>query len=55
MTDRLHQVLMAGLSKAGIYDLGPDDWAAVQAIVDRLDEVTVRRVVYWLSANSSEK
>ncbi|MHB9860414.1 hypothetical protein [Streptomyces sp. YIM S03343] len=49
MTDRRHQVLMAGLSKAGLYDLAPDDEAAVGALVDRLDETTVRRVAHWLA------
>jgi hypothetical protein len=49
MTDRRHQVLMAGLSKAGHYDLAPDDEAAVAALVDRLDETTVRRVAHWLA------
>ncbi|GGW20748.1 hypothetical protein GCM10010501_69040 [Streptomyces libani subsp. rufus] len=50
MTDRRHQVLMAGLSKAGLYDLGPEDGEAVRTLVDRLDEPTVRRVAHWLSA-----
>lgn len=49
MTDRRHQVLMAGLSKAGLYDLTPDDEAALGALVDRLDETTVRRVAHWLA------
>lgn len=49
MTDRRHQVLMAGLSKAGLYDLAPDDEAALGALVDRLDETTVRRVAHWLA------
>ncbi|MEU6535575.1 hypothetical protein [Streptomyces sp. NPDC047000] len=49
MTDRRHQVLMAGLSKAGLYDLVPDDEAALGALVERLDETTVRRVAHWLA------
>lgn len=49
MTDRRQQVLMAGLSKAGVYDLSPDDSAAVAALVDRLDETTVRRIAHWLT------
>ncbi|MFF0161754.1 hypothetical protein ACFYRY_30055 [Streptomyces sp. NPDC005263] len=47
--DRRHQVLMAGLSKAGRYDLAPDDVTAVQTLVDRLDETTVRTVADWLA------
>ncbi|MCE0445864.1 hypothetical protein LT493_15775 [Streptomyces tricolor] len=50
MTDRRHQVLVAGLSTAGLYDLGPEDDAAVRALAERLDEPTVRRVAHWLSA-----
>ncbi|WP_030344339.1 hypothetical protein [Streptomyces sp. NRRL S-1022] len=50
MTDRRHQVLMAGLSKAGLYDLGPEDGEAVRVLAERLDEPTVRRVAHWLSA-----
>lgn len=49
MTDRRQQVLMAGLGKAGVYDLSPDDSAAVAALVDRLDETTVRRIAHWLT------
>ncbi|MDH6624264.1 hypothetical protein M2271_002066 [Streptomyces sp. LBL] len=49
MHDRRHQALMAGLSKAGLYDLAPDDVAAVQAVVDRLDETTVRTLARWLA------
>ncbi|MEU0070809.1 hypothetical protein ABZ027_14890 [Streptomyces sp. NPDC006332] len=49
MHDRRHQVLMAGLSKAGLYDLAPDDVTAVQTLVDRLDETTVRTVADWLA------
>ncbi|MFI9611380.1 hypothetical protein ACIHCM_06755 [Streptomyces sp. NPDC052023] len=48
MTDRRHQVLVAALNRAGLYDLAPDDEAAVRAVVDRLDETTVRRVAHWL-------
>ncbi|MFF7843094.1 hypothetical protein ACFZC6_30515 [Streptomyces ossamyceticus] len=49
MTGRRQQVLMAGLGKAGLYDLAPDDVAAVRAVVDGLDETTVRRVAHWLT------
>ncbi|MFS4091851.1 hypothetical protein [Streptomyces sp. AF1A] len=49
MTGRRHQVLMAGLSKAGLYDLSCEDGEAVRALADRLDEPTVRRVAHWLS------
>lgn len=55
MTDRRHQVLMAGLSKAGLYDLGPEDGEAVRTLADRLDEPTVRRVAHWLSAAGGER
>ncbi|MFD9097506.1 hypothetical protein [Streptomyces collinus] len=50
MADRRHQVLMAGLSRAGLYDLSPEDEPAVRTLVERLDEPTVRRVAHWLSA-----
>ena len=50
MDDRRQQVIMAGLGKAGLYDLTQDDWAAVEAVVDRLDETTVRRVAQWLAS-----
>ncbi|MFI1832258.1 hypothetical protein [Streptomyces olivaceoviridis] len=50
MTDRRHQVLMAGLGKAGLYDLGPEDDEAARAPADRLDEPTVRRVAHWPAA-----
>ncbi|MEV7996057.1 hypothetical protein AB0O67_30435 [Streptomyces sp. NPDC086077] len=49
LTDRRHQVLLAGLNRAGLYDLAPDDEAAVRAVVDQLDETTVRRVARWLA------
>jgi hypothetical protein len=49
MTGRRQQVLMAGLGKAGLYDLAPEDLAAVEAVVARLDETTVRRVAHWLT------
>ncbi|MFF7970540.1 hypothetical protein [Streptomyces sp. NPDC007905] len=49
MADRRHQVLMAGLSKAGLYDLSPEDELAVRALVDGLDEPAVRRVAHWLA------
>ncbi|MCX5060336.1 MULTISPECIES: hypothetical protein [unclassified Streptomyces] len=50
MNSRRQQVLLAGLSKAGVYDLAPDDLTAVQEIVDHLDETTVRRIAHWLAA-----
>ncbi|WP_159770848.1 hypothetical protein [Streptomyces sp. HM190] len=53
MTGRRQQVLMAGLGKAGLYDLAPDDVAAVRAVVDGLDETTVRRVAHWLTVAST--
>ncbi|MBG0853567.1 hypothetical protein I2W78_17375 [Streptomyces spinoverrucosus] len=49
MTDRRHQVLVAALNRAGLYDLAPDDRTAAEAVVDRLDETTVRRVAHWLT------
>ncbi|CAL9304155.1 hypothetical protein [Streptomyces sp. SudanB182_2057] len=49
MTDRRHQVLLAGLDRAGLYDLGPEDGEAVRVLADRLDEPTVRRVAHWLA------
>ncbi|MFF4752376.1 hypothetical protein ACWD5R_15715 [Streptomyces sp. NPDC002514] len=54
MDDRRHQVLMAGLGKAGLYDLAPDDLTAVQTLVDRLDETTLRRVAHWLATAGGE-
>ncbi|MFI5976542.1 hypothetical protein [Streptomyces sp. NPDC051452] len=50
MTDRRHQVLMAGLSRAGLYDLSPEDGEALRVLADRLDEPTARRVAHWLSS-----
>ncbi|GGY29799.1 hypothetical protein [Streptomyces djakartensis] len=50
MTGRRHQVLLAGLGKAGLYDLSPEDENTVQALVERLDEAAVRRVAHWLAA-----
>ncbi|MGW2384564.1 hypothetical protein [Streptomyces sp. NPDC001658] len=54
LTERLHsrrhQALMAGLSKAGLYDLTAEDVKAVQTVVDRLDEATVRTLARWLAA-----
>ncbi|MFI2201954.1 hypothetical protein ACH47Z_14505 [Streptomyces sp. NPDC020192] len=55
MTDRRHQVLMAALGKAGLYDLGPEDDEAVRALADLLDEPTVRRVAHWLSAAGGQR
>jgi hypothetical protein len=49
MTGRRHQVLMAGLTKAGLHDLSPEDDTAVQTLVERLDEAAVRRVAHWLT------
>ncbi|MER6789411.1 hypothetical protein ABT330_33165 [Streptomyces sp. NPDC000658] len=49
MEDRRHQVLMAGLSKAGLYDLAADDETAVRTLVDRVDETTLRRVAHWMA------
>lgn len=46
---RRHQALMAGLSKAGLYDLTDEDVEAVQTVVDRLDEATVRTLARWLA------
>ncbi|MFB7494967.1 hypothetical protein ACFC09_09725 [Streptomyces sp. NPDC056161] len=54
MDDRRHQVLMAGLGKAGLYDLAQDDLTAVQTLVDRLDETTLRRVAHWLATAGGE-
>ncbi|MFF7793736.1 hypothetical protein [Streptomyces sp. NPDC007991] len=50
MTGRRHQVIMSGLSKAGLYDLSLEDEATVQALAERLDEAAVRRVAHWLAA-----
>jgi hypothetical protein len=50
MTGRRHQVLMSGLSKAGLYDLSLEDDATVRALAERLDEAAVRRVAHWLAA-----
>ncbi|QFR02838.1 hypothetical protein F9278_26890 [Streptomyces phaeolivaceus] len=55
MTDRRQQVLMAGLGKAGLYDLAPDDLAAVQAVVDGLDETAVRRIAHWLTVAGGDR
>ncbi|MEH0471859.1 hypothetical protein QA943_23990 [Streptomyces sp. B21-097] len=49
LEDRRHQVLVAGLAKAGLYDLAPDDEKAVRALVDRVDETTLRRIAHWLA------
>ncbi|MEU3890696.1 hypothetical protein [Streptomyces sp. NPDC029041] len=55
MTGRRHQVLMAGLSKAGLYDLSPEDDTTVRALVEHLDEAAVRRVAHWLAAAGSAR
>ncbi|MFF8998005.1 hypothetical protein ACF1GW_16720 [Streptomyces achromogenes] len=52
MTDRRLQVRLAGLDRAGLYDLGPQDQEAVRVLADRLDEATARRVAHWLAAAS---
>ncbi|MDT0389276.1 hypothetical protein [Streptomyces dubilierae] len=49
MTGRRHQVLLAGLHEAGLYELTPEDDTAVRALVDGLDEGAVRRVAHWLA------
>lgn len=49
MDGRRRQVLVASLGKAGLHDLGPDDFGAVEALAERLDETTVRRVAHWLA------
>lgn len=49
MEDRRHQVLMAALGKAGLYDLAPDDVTAVRTLVDQVDEATLRRVAHWMA------
>ncbi|MFD5741569.1 hypothetical protein ACFXJM_28460 [Streptomyces massasporeus] len=49
LTGRRHQVLMSGLTKAGLYDLSPEDDTTVRALVERLDEAAVRRVAHWLA------
>jgi hypothetical protein len=54
MEDRRRQVVMAGLSKAGLYDLAPDDVTAVQALVDGVDETTLRRVAHWMAAAAGQ-
>ncbi|MFF3207588.1 hypothetical protein [Streptomyces sp. NPDC002962] len=49
MEDRRHQVIMAGLGKAGLYDLAPEDVTAVRTLVDQVDEATLRRVAHWMA------
>ncbi|MGQ4358737.1 hypothetical protein [Streptomyces sp. SAS_272] len=49
MEDRRHQVIMAGLSKAGLYDLAEEDVAAVRTLVDHVDEATLRRIAHWMA------
>ncbi|GHE03870.1 hypothetical protein [Streptomyces alanosinicus] len=55
MRGRRHQVLLAGLGKAGLYDLSDEDGVAVRAMAELLDEPTVRRVAHWLSAAAGER
>ncbi|MFG2573273.1 hypothetical protein [Streptomyces sp. NPDC048481] len=49
LEDRRHQVLMAGLGKAGLHDLAAEDETAVRTLVDRVDETTLRRVALWMA------
>ncbi|WP_328434231.1 hypothetical protein [Streptomyces sp. NBC_00425] len=49
MEDRRHQVIMAGLSRAGLYDLAEEDVAAVRTLVDHVDEATLRRIAHWMA------
>ncbi|MGW0576886.1 hypothetical protein ACWD25_13135 [Streptomyces sp. NPDC002920] len=49
MEDRRHQVLMAGLSKAGLHDLTPEDVTAVRTLVNQVDETTLRRIAHWMT------
>lgn len=53
MEDRRHQVLMAGLGRAGLHDLAPDDVTAVRSLVDGVDETTLRRIAHWLDLAGS--
>ncbi|MEU3280247.1 hypothetical protein [Streptomyces antibioticus] len=53
MEDRRHQVLMAGLGRAGLHDLAPDDVTAVRSLVDGVDETTLRRIALWLDLAGS--
>ncbi|MBO7935307.1 hypothetical protein JTP77_004975 [Streptomyces sp. S9] len=53
MEDRRHQVLMAGLGRAGLHDLAPDDVTAVRTLVDGVDETTLRRIAHWLDLAGS--
>ncbi|MER6382208.1 hypothetical protein ACWDBD_03125 [Streptomyces sp. NPDC001118] len=55
MTGRRHQVLLAGLGKAGLYDLSAEDGEAVRAMAELLDEPTVRRVAHWLVVAGGER
>ncbi|MFE9448779.1 hypothetical protein [Streptomyces sp. NPDC006739] len=55
MSGRRRQVLVAGLGKAGLYDLSPADWAAVEALADRLDETSVRTVARWLAVAGGDR
>ncbi|MDX3314627.1 hypothetical protein P1S61_37370 [Streptomyces sp. ME08-AFT2] len=50
MADRRHQVVMAALSRAGLYDLTADeDVTAVRTLVDHVDEATLRRIAHWMA------
>ncbi|MEU7720418.1 hypothetical protein [Streptomyces tibetensis] len=55
MTGRRHQILLAGLTKAGLYDLSPEDDTTVQTLVEHLDEAAVRRVAHWLATAGSAR
>ncbi|MFB8775446.1 hypothetical protein [Streptomyces broussonetiae] len=47
--DDRRQVLLAGLTRAGHHDLTADDLTAVQTLVERLDETTLRTLAHWLA------
>ncbi|MEH0545803.1 hypothetical protein QA802_22845 [Streptomyces sp. B21-105] len=49
MEDRRHQVVMAGLSRAGLHDLTTEDVTAVRTLVDHVDEATLRRIAHWMA------
>jgi hypothetical protein len=46
---------MAGLTKAGLHDLSPEDDTTVRALVEHLDEAAVRRDAHWLAAAGSPR
>ncbi|AVV41411.1 hypothetical protein C6376_08130 [Streptomyces sp. P3] len=49
MEDRRRQVITAGLSRAGLYDLAAEDVTAVRTLVDHVDEATLRRIAHWMA------